>query len=80
MTLLYLSVGAATSACASSGASMQGKLRSGQWQVHLPSTHNPVEDVVQSSSHAAPRSSSLADLDAVVTESSAKSGGGASAK
>jgi hypothetical protein len=31
-----------------------------------------VEEVVQSSSHAAPRSTSLADLDSVVTVSSAK--------
>jgi hypothetical protein len=62
----------AASACASTSPSTQGRLRSGQWQVRLPSTHNPVEDVVQSSGHAAQRSTSLADLDSVVTESSAK--------
>lgn len=72
MTLLLLAAGLAASACASTNASTQGRLRSGQWQVHLPSTHNPIQDVVQSSSQASTRTTSLTDLDAVVSETSAK--------
>lgn len=73
MTLLLLGVGLTVSGCAGSQASTQGRLRSGEWQVHLPSTHNPVQDMVQSNGgHAGAHDSPLADLDSVVSESSAK--------
>ena len=69
MTLLLLGTSFAASACASSGASTQGRLRSGEWHVHLPSTSNPVQDMVQGSNLPPERTTSLADLDAVVSDS-----------
>jgi cobalamin biosynthesis Mg chelatase CobN len=45
MTLFVLSAAAAASGCASTGAETQHGLGVGQWQVHMPTTASPIQEL-----------------------------------